>query len=140
MNYEVAKHHMLASRTCEEVEMIRSKYLTLVLVIMVLVLFNLVTKVASVEANTTGNIALVVTGTLTAQPNGNGVVTSIEEGEIKNVIRSYFDVRYLALSSLQLDDFSNLVSYSYSVITTMNKWQAKGNSSRKAAILRTFEV
>lgn len=58
MNYEVAKHHMLASRTCEEVEMIRSKYLTLVLVIMVLVLFNLVTKVASVEANTTGNIAL----------------------------------------------------------------------------------
>ena len=35
---------------------------------------------------------------------------------------------------------NNELRYLYSVITTMNKWQAKGNSSRKAAILRTFEV
>jgi len=51
--------------------------------------------------------ALPITGT--PQQTTNEIV-SAEEVEIKNVIRSYFDIRYHAFNTLELDGFGDLIS------------------------------
>ena len=67
--------------------------------------------VTPVRANNANIITPTPTGTSIVQPENGGEPASPEQqAELKNVIQSYFDIRYRAYNNLQLNGFSDLAS------------------------------
>ncbi|MCD4803084.1 MAG: amidase domain-containing protein [Anaerolineales bacterium] len=66
--------------------------------------------------NPQGTVATTPTSTpiatLTHPPTETPTVTSAEEGEIMSVITAYFETRYSAFNSLQMDGFKNMIAKS----------------------------
>ena len=87
----------------------RTKKAFLVIVLIgVAVLFIFGNSVAAVRAN---NIRVAtITGTPTSEVSHFELNDSPEFKEIEDVIYDYFEIRYLAFSNLQLDDFRRIVS------------------------------
>jgi len=89
---------------------IRLIYFGLIVFSILLVIGNWVTPV---QANNANINTPMPTGTPIVQPEGGGEPVSPEQQtELKNVIQSYFDIRYRAFSALQLNEFGDLVSNS----------------------------
>ena len=71
----------------------RSKYFAFVMMSMIVILLSTVTRTLPVGAS-----------------NSETATPSTEEEGIKNIIQEYFEIRYRAFNTLQLDGFGNLIS------------------------------
>jgi len=74
------------------------------------ILLFIVTFASSANAHSLGSSVQIVTNTPTVQGENLSEIETIIYDEIKSVIQSYFESRYHAFSTSQLDDFRNLVS------------------------------
>ena len=85
----------------------RVLFITVLVVAMILVIGNLA---GPVNAHNLGSVPQIVTSTPTVQADSQNMLDAAVPEEIKSIIQSYFESRYYAFSSFQLDGFRNLVS------------------------------
>jgi hypothetical protein len=89
----------------------KSKRNVFIAVIVAAMLFVVGGRAVPVGANTAWVVSLAATSTPIAQLDSPGMTVSVtQQEEIKRVIQSYFEIRYRALNTLQLEGFGDLVS------------------------------
>jgi len=92
--------------------MTKYKNFAFITAILIAVLFFVGTWAIPAGANTAEISLPQATGTPTAQPNTSDTTVSAEQEAVKSVIQAYFELRYRAFNTLQMDGFGDLVSSS----------------------------